>query len=329
MSKEFRGPIFIVGMSRSGTKLLRDILNNSNEVAIPSFESHFIPYLVDNFTEKFPLNGEDAREFKELIKNSIFYNEITKDNKYIGNIDLDKITSQKDLQSAVKSIILLLTPQKKDTKVWGDKTPNNMLHMVKLKRAFPSAKFVHIIRDPRERALSTKKAWGTSIVSSAERWRKGVTKARAQGVELGDDYAEITYEELTARPEHQIKRICKFIDIKYSSTMTQLTRSAEVYKTAKNNTMAARSVLSGNVEKYKEWFSAKEISQIEDVCGDTLTEFGYVRDTMAQQRHYRLSTAKKIYIKVHDSIMTTLFHVRRWGLVKGIKYLLWRKKVTI
>ena len=44
-----RGPLFIVGLPRSGTKLIRDLLNRSPEIGIPVEESHFIPYFIAKF----------------------------------------------------------------------------------------------------------------------------------------------------------------------------------------------------------------------------------------------------------------------------------------
>jgi hypothetical protein len=48
-SSPFRGPLFVVGMSWSGTKLLRDLLNQHPQIGIPPSESRFLPAVIERF----------------------------------------------------------------------------------------------------------------------------------------------------------------------------------------------------------------------------------------------------------------------------------------
>ena len=67
----FTGPIFIVGMPRSGTKLLREILNNHSLIAIPDNESHFIPYLYDRLDKYGDLkNLNNFKHFSDSFLNA-------------------------------------------------------------------------------------------------------------------------------------------------------------------------------------------------------------------------------------------------------------------
>ena len=50
-NKTFTGPIFIIGMPRSGTKLLRALLINHPNIGIPSIETEFLPYWVKNWNK--------------------------------------------------------------------------------------------------------------------------------------------------------------------------------------------------------------------------------------------------------------------------------------
>ena len=49
--------------------------------------------------------------------------------------------------------------------IWGDKTPGYLLHDELLMQIFPSAKFIHIIRDPRDYVLSVNHTWGKEHAS--------------------------------------------------------------------------------------------------------------------------------------------------------------------
>ena len=78
MSKEinktniFSGPLFIIGMYRSGTKLLRILLNQSPRIIIPVVESCFIPYLINKFGDspQFENDNEFQNFYKSLTKTS-------------------------------------------------------------------------------------------------------------------------------------------------------------------------------------------------------------------------------------------------------------------
>jgi len=331
MSKEFKGPLFIVGMSRSGTKLLRDILNNGSEIGIPSFESHFLPYLVQAFQDvSFPLTGKDATHLKKLVKSSIFYNDIQREEgENFRDLNFKRLAQQDSIQDSIEYMMSILGNQEniQSTKIWGDKTPNNLVHMSTLKSAFPEARFIHIIRDPRERALSAKKAWRASLVMSAERWNNGVGEAIKQGSYLETSYTQTTYEGLVANPEREIKRLCDFIGIEYSDSMLQLSRPAENYDTASGATAAAQTVIKGNVEKYKRWLTETEIAQIEQLCGGLMESLGYVLYAESSENK-SISSFKLTLLKIRDMVMTVRFHIQRWGVLGGLHYLWWRRKVT-
>ncbi len=317
-----------MGMSRSGTKLLRDVLNNNKDVSIPYYESHLVPYLIKNFPqEKFPLDKNSKKELIKLVKSSIFYNEIKNESEGFKDLDFDKLTDQKNIQESIKYLMSKLANpiSKERVKIWGDKTPNYLFNIKMLKTAFPKAKFIHIIRDPRERALSSKKAWNASLLMSAMRWHQGVGSARDQGRSIGHDYIEVTYEALVSDPQKQIKKICTFLGINYSKSMLYLSKPAENYGTADSATRSAKTIISNNVSKFNTQLPPKNVKKIEAICGDLAIQLGYTKKKSKQ--NYRINKIEEIFLKTKDKLMTTLFHIRRWGLYQGIKYLLWRRKV--
>ena len=65
--------------------------------------------------------------------------------------------------------------QRGDSFICGDKTPGYLKHMVLLKRIFPRGKFVHIIRDTRDDALSVRKAYWSRVSRSRATWPRRVT----------------------------------------------------------------------------------------------------------------------------------------------------------
>ena len=71
--QNLRGPLFIAGMPRSGTKLLRDLLNQHSEISIPEVETHFIPLFIKKFSKQLIFNEENKKQLVDDLLNTSFY----------------------------------------------------------------------------------------------------------------------------------------------------------------------------------------------------------------------------------------------------------------
>ena len=100
---------------------------------------------------------------------------------------------------------------------WGDKTPAYMLSVQRIGRTLPEARFIHLIRDGRDVALSQSARALNEQPPPAEqaaRWVKRIRKSREQAQALkGARYVEARYEDLVRDPEPTLRRICEFIDL--------------------------------------------------------------------------------------------------------------------
>jgi len=109
----------------------------------------------------------------------------------------------------------------------GDKTPDNLQYFDCLATYFPDAKFVHVIRDGRDVAVSlwhfnlrndpgkTIQQWGTFegfVREFAEYWVTTVKAGRRTGDALGSErYLELRYEDLLADPQGELSRALRFL----------------------------------------------------------------------------------------------------------------------
>jgi hypothetical protein len=104
---------------------------------------------------------------------------------------------------------------------WGDKTPLYCLKLDVIRRVLPEARFIHIIRDGRDSALSLRKMHfspGWKIETQAAYWSKNILSARKAG--LGrPDYIEVHYEDLILNTRVALERICAFVGLSYEESM--------------------------------------------------------------------------------------------------------------
>lgn len=199
---------FIVGVPRSGTTLLRIILDSHPMLSIPP-ESHFVNALieidltdVDNVFQTI-INNPSWIDFGINIDNQVLFNLL----KHYQPLDLGKII--KITHNSYK-----ITQNKK---YWGDKTPNHLYLMEQIQESLPQAHFIHLIRDGRDVALSLRGKWfgPQDITQQAIFWKDRIIAARNVAPNL-NNYIEIKYEDLILNTESVLRRILKFINLEFT-----------------------------------------------------------------------------------------------------------------
>jgi hypothetical protein len=106
---------------------------------------------------------------------------------------------------------------------WGEKTPDNLHHAAQIHRAFPEARFVHIVRDPRDVVLSWRATWfapSKDLAVLAAAWESRITIARGQMAKT-PHAIEIRYEDLVERTEPTLRRLCEFLELDFHPAMLQ------------------------------------------------------------------------------------------------------------
>lgn len=223
MKKE---PFFIVGVGRSGTTLLRMMMHNHPNIAVP-YESHFV---TDYFRNKDAYGDLANAENRHRLLDDILNEELLKswDHKF----DAERVfcAIEENTLSAVFDAVFQDYALAKGKSRWGDKSDYlDRMHLIK--RVFPEAKFIHIIRDGRDVANSVMKmSWGPKdIIQAAEWWHEHVRLGRAMGSMLDDEhYIEVRYEDLVNESERELRRLCDFIDEPFSEEMLNYHKKAAV-----------------------------------------------------------------------------------------------------
>ena len=279
-------PLFIVGMPRSGTKLLRGMLNSHPEIGIPLNETEFLPAWIrrwagfgdlsqhhnfmsfyQQFNDTFYFQNR-MREHGEMIKPDIWYLRCEGDFS-IANVFEQLVRHDADLPIG---------------RIWGDKSPSYVRHIADIRAFFPNAKFIHLVRDARDYTLSLQRAFGKNRLRAAQRWNDSVLQAEQEGLSLGADFCTVRYEDLVDRPQTEIEKICTFLDVDFVPEMVELSRATENLGDAKGQT----EILAGNYGKYLTQMTPSEIEEVESYCVDGLRSMGY--DVGYQGRLKRLST---------------------------------------
>jgi hypothetical protein len=182
---------FFVGCARSGTTLLRAIFTAHPQMAIPD-EAHYVMQMLRKRKNYERREGFDTDRFlRDLLGHKLFQ-------WWVLPRDTVRATFRaeppKDYADAVRRVFSLYAKQLGKPR-YGDKSPRNVLNLPLLADAFAEARFVHIIRDGRDVALSLlDMPWARpeSIVQAARYWRQRVRRGRQPGRALGGSrYREV------------------------------------------------------------------------------------------------------------------------------------------
>lgn len=266
-------PLILLGVSRSGTTLLRVILDRSPGIAIPD-ESFFVPLL--------------ARRHGRTIDAERFLDDVSRIPTVrdwgVSVADVaGRVRSGMPTGQAIAAIYEAYAAVAGKSR-WGDKTPMYMRHLALLEELFPGAQYVHLIRDGRDAALSFlqmpegtfTRTWAHPRTPSqfACQWRKEVGDARALGRRVGATrYHEVRYEELVADPESAVGAICAFAAIPFESSMLDYTATVDV--SAKPHQQRLLTAPTSGVRSWQEDMSAEDAAAFESVAGELLPELGY------------------------------------------------------
>ena len=203
---------FIVGVARSGTTLLRLMLDAHPDLAIPP-ETHFIPKVVKACEE----SGDPHERVFDLLTTHRRWPDYRLDaDELRGRLDRIDPLSAGDALRAFYG----LYAERQGKPRWGDKSPSYVRRMRRVASALPEAHFVHLVRDGRDVALSQVEVdFGPDEVTGAAKdWVDGIGKARRQARRLRH-YMELRYEDLVADPEGALRRVCEFVELPWDSAM--------------------------------------------------------------------------------------------------------------
>ena len=197
--KYSQSPIFIGGLFKSGTTLLRAMLGQHSAIA-SGLETYWFDIDWDEVrNKKTHANIERLRTFYGLDKDL-----------------MDEIVAESKDMVQFLNMLLGHYAESLGKRRWAEKTPGNILHLERIYDGWSDAKVIHIIRDPRDVFASLKQAkkWDT-IEKFVELWCLFLGTAETSKRELnldGNIYLEIRYEDLVIRPEKTMRNVINFLN---------------------------------------------------------------------------------------------------------------------
>jgi hypothetical protein len=262
---------FFVGCGRSGTTLVRALVDGHPALAVPP-ESHFVVALAPPAGATF-----DPGAFVDALAAS--------DRFALWEMDRDAVAravadaGAATYPDAVRAVFAAWAAGRGKPR-YADKTPGYVVHIPALAALFPEATFVHVVRDGRDVAASfVELGWAAGPAEAALHWRLRVRRGRRAGWALGPGrYHELRYEDLVADPEATLRRLCIAIDLPFDAAMLDhRPRAAEVARSTSHPDYHRHldAPVTADLRDWRRDLPDADVVRIESVAGDALRELGY------------------------------------------------------
>ena len=237
-------PLFLVGSERSGTTFLRLMLDHHPEIA---FEKEF-DFVVTKVSDagEFP-SPHDYVDWIATVRGANYAIDRALDYRELANDFLH----QKRVSSGGKPHVGATVHRNFD----------------RLRFLWPDARYIHLIRDPRDVARSVlQKGWAGNIYQASEFWIQAENCWDSLVTQLSSDQAiQIHYEDLVRRNEEVLTEICRFVGVDYSEKMLDYPADAPQYPPPDPSLVA----------QWKTKLSKRDVALVEVRTGPLMESRGY------------------------------------------------------
>lgn len=291
-SPQARGTMpVVVGCPRSGTTLLTVMLDSHPAMAMLP-ETAFLPHLAPLAAKP---GGPSLPEFFRLVTTDRWGRSNWND------IGIDRLVYWRRLceletfsLTAALRVLYGIYADALGKPLFGEKTPADTHCMPLIEALLPEARFIHLIRDPRDVVLSINKtSIARSVEETAQVWVDAVSVARESAGQVRH-YHEVLFEDLVRNPEDQLHAVCRFLDLPYSSRMLEYEASGARHvnhlgdrmhssllamvpreRRAELHPNLTRPLQPDRVAYWRQEMSERDCATVEAVAGPLMRSVGY------------------------------------------------------
>lgn len=272
--ERIQSQIFIGGCSRSGTTLLGAMIGGHPEIICTpesQFKSQLLRQIVPHVNQL-----DKTAVLQQLSKHWRF--------KIWGiehsNETLAQMMTTHSYRSLLNTVVTAYAQgqSKPNASVWVDHTPENIGYTQSLLNLFPSAKFLHIVRDGRAVAASIMPLdWGPNTIIKAARWWMRMTSfgLAAQSFLPQGTLMQIKYEDLLLNPEKTMRSICQFINVEFHPNMLNAAGFTPPAYTLRQHQLVGRKPDAAMATMWRRRLTARQIEIFEHQTRDFLPNLGY------------------------------------------------------
>lgn len=288
-----RGPIFIAGLERSGTSLIYALLASHPNIAMTrrtNLWTHFYNQYGDlSRPENFERCLDMMMQYKRMRP-------LRPDPERIRR----EFWQGEQTYARLFALLEMHYAEQVGKPRWGDKSLNTERYAEPIFTAYPHARIIHMIRDPRDRYASALTRWKVSRGgpgAGIAMWLSSANLAQRNQYRYPDRYKIVRYETLAGKPEETLRDICAFIGEDYAPEMLRMSGAAAFRDEGGNSSYGQHEpgrISTKSIGRFQQVLSARQIAFMQMLGGGKMAGFDYPLAAV------RLSFAERLLFALVD-----------------------------
>ncbi len=274
-TKHGYGPVFIAGPERSGTSLIYALLASHPGIAMSRRTNMWTHYYNQYGDISQPEN------FERCLSMMMRYKRLLK-----LNPDPERIRREfwEGEQTYARLFALLEEhfAEQLGKPRWGDKSLNTERYADQIIKAYPDARIIHMLRDPRDRYSSSLKRWKVSrsgIGGATALWLTTLKLANRNKSLYPEQYMLVRYEDLVSKPEEMLRIICAFIGEEFAPEMLSMQGAQQFRDDGGNSSYGQREpgkITASSVGKFRKVLTKYQVVFMQLFSRKSMQDYGYV-----------------------------------------------------
>jgi len=314
-------PIFIVGTSRSGTTLLRKIMNQHSEVWIVERETHYFDDLRVKMTgfEQQPLNSEQLKlcqDYFLALTHKGYDKGGDPEKGWMNRTELKTMAESlgKGADSYFEAFCCLCAQRNEKTR-WVEKTPRHVFRITEILTRYPNAQIICMVRHPGGVIASYRDFWirkssdkreklrlqnSYNLLIASQLWKAAFTAALKARKQFGEERIYIQrFEDLISEPESALKALTVWLGLDYQSSMMEIPLVNSSYSPRQPGAGFSQEP----VHRWRKELSEIQIGAVQYFCGSLLKEAGYEPESI----RVPLGLISRLWLTLPFSLLQALF----------------------
>jgi hypothetical protein len=271
-------PLFVVGCHRSGTTLVRRILSTHPEIWLAKETQYlaFLPFVEGDWHR--PLGADEVRRHLDFVRPFL------RGTGWTTEPDPDAFLASgapATRAGIYRWVCELERPASRTLRYWGDNTPRYVSLVPELDRGWPDARYLHVVRDPRDVVRSALEVWfgGNTALTAAAEWIERVGAGLAAEHLVGDRLLLVRFEDLLRETRPTLERIARFLEVEDAFRPDDLGHDARAVAAQRHLAKIGGPIDPSVIGRHREALAPDQIAEVEQLCQPFLRALGYPLET--------------------------------------------------
>jgi hypothetical protein len=269
-----RNPIFVAGLERSGTSLIFALLASHPDIAMTR-RTNMWTYFYNQYGDL-----SQSENFERCLNMMMQYKRLVKLKPDPDRIRLEFWEGEPSY-ARLFALLEKHYAERLGKPRWGDKSLNTERYADPIFDAYPEARILHMIRDPRDRYASVIKRWEVrrgGIGAGTAMWLSSVKLAKRNAQRYPAHYKLVRYETLALQPEETLRDICAFVEEDYSPAMLTMQGAANFRDEGGNSSYGQREpgvISTDSIGRFRQILSKRDLAFMQAYTEQEMLDFSY------------------------------------------------------